>query len=124
LTHTPKKLRLAESAGVTLIELMIVLVIVSIGIMALSGVQTSSTTNVYRTGRRTQALAVAQTEMEVGRSLGYTLAIADTGQTGIYNWVAAVDSVNVGLKRITITVSWTEKAATDSVKLFDLVSAR
>jgi hypothetical protein len=35
-----------------------------------------------------------------------------------------VDSVNVGLRQVTSTVSWTERGATRSVRLLDLLSAR
>ena len=40
-----------ESAGFTLVELMIALVVIAIGVMALSGVQTRSSRDVYATGR-------------------------------------------------------------------------
>ena len=128
MTNTNGPSRQPENAGVTLVELMIVLVIIAVGILALSGVQTRSTTDVYSVGRRTQALAVAQTEMEVGRSLGFTLAKADSGQSDIYTWRAAVDSVDTGpdtgLHRVTITVSWTEQGQPWSVQLIDLLSER
>lgn len=109
----------------TLIELMIVLVVVAIGILTLSGVQTRSSTDVYTTGRRTRALAVAQTEMEVTRSLGYLLAVRDSGLADGFNWKTDVDSVGEGgLRQIRVTVSWTEKGTSSSVQLLNLVSAR
>ena len=115
------------SAGVTLIELMIVLVLVSIGILALSGIQTHSTTDVYTTGRRTAAISVAQTQMETKRSMGYAAAVSDTGSTGIYNWTSVVDTVGPainGLNRITVTVNWTVDGVSDSVQLVNLLSDR
>lgn len=115
---------LNSSAGVTIIELMVVLVLVAVGILALSGIQTHSTTDVYTVGRRSTALAVAQTQMESKRALGYTLAVSDTGSTGIYNWTSVVDSVGPGLSRITVTVSWSVDSVADSVKLYNLLSAR
>jgi Tfp pilus assembly protein PilV len=116
---------------VTLVELMVVLVVVGVGILALSGVQTRSSTDVYSTGRRTRAIEVAQTQMEVARSLGYTLAAPDSGQTDLFNWRTDVDSVDVsgvplpiGLHRLTVTVSWTESNTPDSVRFYNLVSDR
>jgi Tfp pilus assembly protein PilV len=112
---------------VSIIELMVVLVVVSVGILALSGIQTHSSRDVFTTGQRTTALSVAQTQMESKRALGYTLALSDTGTTGIYNWTSVVDTVGPGsngLNRITVTVNWTVNGVPDSVKLYNLVSAR
>jgi Tfp pilus assembly protein PilV len=112
------------SAGVSIVELMVVLVLVAVGILALSGIQTHSTTDVYATGRRSSALAVGQTQMESKRALGFTQAVSDTGTSGIYNWTSVVDSVGPGLSRITVTVKWTANNVPDSLQLFNLVSAR
>jgi prepilin-type N-terminal cleavage/methylation domain-containing protein len=111
-------------AGVTLVELMIVLVVIAIGVLALSGVQTRSSRDVYATGRRTRALAVAQTQIEVARSLGFTGAVRDSGQADGFNWKTSVDTTGVDLKRLTVTVSWSEKGLADSLQLIDLLSAR
>jgi prepilin-type N-terminal cleavage/methylation domain-containing protein len=113
------------SAGVTLIELMIVLVVIAVGILALSGVQTRSSTDVYATGRRTRALAVAQTQLEVSRGLGYAGAQGTTtGTSDGFNWKTRVDTLSFELNRLTVTVSWTEKGTADSLRLMDLISAR
>jgi prepilin-type N-terminal cleavage/methylation domain-containing protein len=111
-------------AGVTLIELMIVLVIISIGILAMSGVQTRSSNDVYTTGRRTRALAVAETQIEVCRGMGYAQAVADSGTTDGFAWSTAVDSVSSGLRRATVTVSWTEGTSPRSIQLRNLMSTR
>jgi len=113
-----------DSAGVTLIELMIVLVMISIGILALSGIQTHSSNDVYTVGRRSTGLAVAETQMESKRALGFSQAISDSGVTGIYNWTSVVDSSGPELNRITVTVKWTVNGVADSVKLFNLISNR
>lgn len=123
-TSAPPAPRRSASAGVSIIELMIVLVLVAVGILALSGIQTHSTTDVYATGRRTSALSVAQTQMESKRALGFTQAVSDAGASGIYNWTSVVDSVGPGLSRITVTVKWTVDNAPDSLQLFNLISAR
>lgn len=112
------------SAGVTLVELMIVLVVIAIGILALSGVQTRSSTDVYTTGRRTRALAVAQTQIEVARSMGYTAAVSDSGQTDGFNWKTLVTADDVDLNRVTVQVNWLDKGTPDSVRVMDLLSQR
>jgi prepilin-type N-terminal cleavage/methylation domain-containing protein len=113
-----------DCAGVTLVELMIVLVILAVGILALAGVQTRSSTDVYATGRRTRAVAVAQTRMEVQRALGFTATSTDSGVADGCNWVTVVDSVDIGLNRITTTSRWMERGTQYSVRLMNLVAQR
>ena len=108
----------------TLIELMIVLVVVSVGILALSGVQTRSSNDVYATGKRTRALELAETHVEMARSLGYAVAVSDSGQTDGFNWWSIVDSVDVSLHRVRVTVTWTERNRPVSIQLVNLMSNR
>jgi prepilin-type N-terminal cleavage/methylation domain-containing protein len=116
--------RLSPEAGFSLVELMIVLVFIAIGIMALSAVQTSSFTDVYSSGMYTRALDLAQTRIETARAVGYSLAQADSGTVGSYNWVCLVDSAGVSLNRVTATVSWVDKSGPRSVRLVSLLSDR
>lgn len=113
-------------SGVTLVELMVVLVIIAVGVLALSGVQTHSSTDVYATGRRTRALALAENQMEVARGMGYVGAISDSGTSDVFTWNTQVDSAGLpgGLRRITVTVGWSETGNSRSVQLLDLVSTR
>jgi type IV pilus assembly protein PilV len=110
--------------GFTLVELMIALVVIAIGIIALSGVQTKSSRDVYSTGRQTRALATAEDRVERIRSIGYTAAVSDSGQDGVFNWTARVDSAGLELKRIAVTVTWPEQAQVRQVRLTTLLSAR
>ena len=127
VTDAPRHRSLASSAGVTLIELMIVLIVISIGLLALSGVQTSSSRDVDSVGRRSRALDVAQNQMEVARAAGFTSSISDSGSVdSIFTWKTQVaqQGTNVGLKTVTVTVAWTEKGEPQSVQLDDLLSTR
>ncbi len=111
--------------GVTLIELMVALLVIAVGIMALSGVQTRSSNDVYATGRQTRALSLAQERIEETRAGGFAAAVADTGTSDGFDYITQVDSVNVGLRQITVTVSWTEGTSSPrSITLDGLVSAR
>lgn len=113
-----------DQRGFTLIELMVVVVFVAVGILTLSLVQTRSFKDVYRTGMHTRALDVARLHLETARSAGFTLAASDSGVTGGFNWNCQVDSVDVGLRRVTSTVLWTDGSVARSVRLVDLLSAR
>jgi Tfp pilus assembly protein PilV len=105
---------------------MIVLVVISIGLMALSGVQTSSSRDVDATGRHSHAIQVAKNQMEVARAAGYTLAVSDSGQTGPYSWNTAVteNAADLGLKYVVVVVTWNENGSTKSIHLENLLSSR
>lgn len=113
-----------DAAGFTLVELMIALVVIAIGVMALSGVQTRSSRDVYATGRSTRALALAQQRIEIKRAGGYAAAVTDSGQQDNFQWIAQVDSAGIDLKSIDVTVTWPEQMQTQSVRLTTLISAR
>jgi type IV pilus assembly protein PilV len=113
-----------DGAGFTLIEIMVALVIIAIGVIALSGVQTRSSNDVYATGRSTRALALAQQHIEMLRAGGYVAAVSDSGQDGVFTWTAHVDSAAVDLKSIDVAVTWPEQLQSRTVRLTTLLSTR
>lgn len=113
-----------SESGVTLIELMIVLVIIAVGILAISGVQTRSSNDVYSTGKRTRALAVAETQIEVARGMGYGGAVADSGLSDGINWNTSVSLISDSLRQVTVTASWTDHGRANSLQLINLLSHR
>lgn len=115
---------LRDESGVSLIELMIVLVVVAVGVLALSGVQTRSSTDVYKTGRQTRALQLAQERMEIARGAGFALAQSGAGTADGFAWRTVVDSAGIGLNRVVVTVSWTERGRADSLELRNLLAQR
>lgn len=110
--------------GVTLIELMVVIAFVAVAILALSSVQTQSYRDVNNTGRRTRALELASSQMEVARAAGYTLATSASGTSGVFAWSTVVDSADVDMKRVTVSVTWAERGLPTSVRLVNLISSR
>jgi len=114
----------ADNQGISLVELMVVLVVVAIGVLALSGVQTRSSADVYATGRHTRAVQLAQTRMEVARGAGFALAQSDSGTTDGFAWQTVVDSADVGLRRVSVTVAWTDQGAPQTVRLNNLLAMR
>lgn len=92
--------------------------------MTLSGIQTNSSRDVHATGRRTNALALAEARSETARSAGYTNAVSGSGQSGPLRWATVVDLANVELKRATVTVIWTEDTRPDSLQLMTLLALR
>ena len=124
MTSPATRSRPRATAGFTLLELMFALVVIAIGLIALSGVQTRSSRDVYSTGRTTRALAVAQQHLETIRSVGYTAAVSDSGQDAIFAWTARVNPAGQDLKSIAITVTWPEQGQTRNVQLTTLLSSR
>ncbi len=113
-----------DTAGMTLIEIMVALVILAVGVLALAGVQTRSSSDVYATGRRSRALEVAQAQVEMTRGVGFELVVPDSGQTDGFNWRTDVDSVQVGLKHVCVTVSWSEAGVPLAMQLNSMVASR
>lgn len=113
-----------ESAGFTLIELMVALVIVAVGVITLSGVQTRASRDVHATGRRTSALALAEERIEVARSAGYSNAVSANGTSGGMSWDTRVTTVDVELRSVTVTVTWNEAGTSQSVQLMTLLALR
>lgn len=114
----------AGESGFSLIELMVALVIISVGVLGLSAIQTRSSSGVYASGRQSGALAVAQERIEIARFNGYLDAVADSGQTGPYTYTSRWDSISIELRQITVTVNWREQTTTQSLQLQTLVSKR
>ena len=113
-----------DNTGVTLVELMVVLVIVAIGFLTLRGVQTRSSRDVTATGFRSRALGVGQVQMEIARAAGFNGAQTDSGAADAFNWRTDVEPVSPGLNRVRVTVTWTEEVTARSLQLNSLVSAR
>lgn len=124
MTSAPATRISHEAGGFTLVELLVALVVIAIGVIALSGVQTRSSRDVYSTGLQTRAIALAENHLETTRSVGYSAAASTSGQDGVFQWATQVDSVAFELKRVGVTVTWNEQARTQTIQLQTLLSAR
>jgi len=116
--------RLDSGAGVTLIELMFALVIVGIGILTLSAVQTHSSRDVTVTSQHTRALSLAQTQVENAKVAGFDAAVSDSGVSGIYNWRREVTNAGQGLSLVRVTVAWTSQGTPRGLEVNTLLSTR
>jgi prepilin-type N-terminal cleavage/methylation domain-containing protein len=114
----------ARAAGFSLIELLVVLVVISVGLLALSGVQTNAQRDSDATGRHARAMFVAKTQMEIARAAGYDSTRSDSGLAGRFNWNTRVDSAAYGLKRVTVQVTYAEDGRGRTIRLMDLVAKR
>jgi prepilin-type N-terminal cleavage/methylation domain-containing protein len=114
-----------RSGGFTLIELMVVLVILTIGLLPLALVQTRAQQDVFESGQFSDAVQVAQLEMESAKALGFGNITVDSGTVdGVYAWDRQVVNVSLGLDQITVNVNWMEKGDPQSVVITDMISFR
>jgi prepilin-type N-terminal cleavage/methylation domain-containing protein len=120
-SHEPQTNR---EGGFSLVELMVALVILTIGLLPLAFVQTRAGQDVFDSGRYTEALTIAQLQMEETKSLGFGAAATDTGTVDSYTWVRDVQNVGQGLDQVTVSVTWNERGDPRTVRLINRISFR
>ncbi len=124
VTNRASEPRNCREGGFSLVELMVALVILTIGLLPLAFVQTRAQQDVFDSGRHTEALTIATLQMEEAKSLGFGAAVADTGQVDNYTWTREVQNVAFGLDQITVNVSWVERGDDRNVRLINRISMR
>ena len=72
----------------------------------------------------TQAITIAQTQLERIKGQGFGNAVPDSGLDGRISWNAQITNVAFGLDRIQVTASWDNQDGGQSVIIADLVSMR
>lgn len=112
------------AGGFSLIELMVVLVILAVGLLPLAFVQARSARNVVESGSYTQAVQLAQLQLESAKSLGFGNVQAGTATVGNYTWTSTVQNVSFGLDQVSVRVTWDEKGVTRTVTVVDMLSMR
>lgn len=114
----------SKQDGFSLVELMVVLVILTIGLLPLALVQTRAQQDVFESGQFSDALNVAEMQMETAKSMGFGNAATDSGVVDIYAWRTTVTNVSFGLDRITVNVRWNEKGERRAVQVVNMISFR
>lgn len=110
--------------GFTLVEIMMVLVILAVGVLPIAVIQHRARAEVSEADRHTQAIAVAQMQMERLKSQGFGNIVNENGVAGNVTWVAQVANVQFGLDRLTVTATWQNKGVVETLTVSDLVSMR
>jgi len=113
-----------NNTGVTLIELMFVVLILAIGILPIAAIQAQSHRDIYESGQRTRALNIANMQMERVRNVGFANAAADSGSVGVFGWNTQIQPQSFGLNAVTVTVQWPEGDDTEVIQLRNLISTR
>ncbi len=111
------KLRDNNNNGFTLLEILVAIVLLSIGLLAMASLTVGIMGGNLFSNQLTTATTLAQDKMEENRRLGFSgvAALTESSITGYpeYNRVTTVASINnpatgnpAGMNMVTVTVSW------------------
>ena len=103
--------------GFTLTEILIGLVILAIGILAITAMQITSTKGGYFSKNVTRATIIAQDKLEYLKNLSYRDSDLSSGQhsegaisgTIFSRQCTIVEDAGNSMKTITVTVQWTDR---------------
>lgn len=110
--------------GFTLVEIMMVLMILTVGVLPIAVIQHRSRAQVSEADRATQAMVLAQLHMERTKGLGFGNAVNSQGQAGPIAWDVQVTNVSFGLDRVQVTTTWQNDGAQETLTIADLISTR
>jgi prepilin-type N-terminal cleavage/methylation domain-containing protein len=102
-----------NEVGFSLIEVLISLTILSVGLLAVAGMQITSIKGNFSSGNVTNATVLAQSKLEDLKSLSYTDSNITSGQHSegaisgsIFSMFYDVADITSTMKAITVTVRW------------------
>lgn len=105
--------------GFTLIEVMIALVIFSVGILGIGQMQIAAIQGNYSAHQFHEALTVAQNKIDTLKSLPYDTLLSGFDGDGKYTlfWNIAVDEPVVNAKKIRMIVRWQDHSISRRIAL-------
>jgi prepilin-type N-terminal cleavage/methylation domain-containing protein len=115
--------------GFTLIEIMIAVAIISIGLLALGGLQVSLIRGNALSQRMTAAISVAEQKMEQVKNTSYTNIEAESAtqiQASGFNFTRQVividNSPLANTKTVNVAVTWSDGLMTHTVPLTTIIT--
>jgi len=110
--------------GFTLVEIMMALMILTIGVLPIAVIQHQARHEVSEADRYTQGIQIAQMHLERIKGMGFGNAVPDAGQLGNIAWAVQVTNISFGMDRIDVTTTWETDRGLQSITISDLVSLR
>jgi type IV pilus assembly protein PilV len=115
--------------GFTLIELMITLVILSIGLVALAGLQVSAIKGNTFSKRMTAAVSIANQKLEQIKDTAYANILSEASTQITQSDMTFTRQVTVtnntplaNTKTVNVTVTWSDGSTTRSVPIITIIS--
>jgi type IV pilus modification protein PilV len=106
------------SSGFTMIEVLVAILILTIGIVSAIMMQTSAIHGNQYGNKITQATFLAEDKIEeIKNSSDIGSEVGGTSQTGIFTQSWQFTAASGSARRITVTVSWAEQGSTRQVVL-------
>jgi type IV pilus assembly protein PilV len=115
--------RARRSAGFTLVEVIVAIVLLGVGLMGLAALSTTVTRANVQSSSLTTATALAQERAERLRTEDYDALASGNDSRVVDNvtytrsWVVTADDPEPGLKTVAIAVSWTTRGTTHTTRL-------
>ncbi len=110
--------------GFSLVEILMVLMILTVGIIPLAVIQHRARREVVASDMYTRSLNVAQAQLERVKGMGFANAASDSGVTDSIQWTVRVSNVSFGLNRVEVTATWLGGGGNQTLTVADLVSMR
>lgn len=123
----------AWQQGFTLLEVLVTIVILSIGLLGIAGLTTGVIRGNHYSKNITSATAAAQTQLEAVKSRGYAEAVAANFPADIVNMggmsfnrttTITADSPATNMKTASVTVNWTDSNNTARSVMLETILAR
>jgi type IV pilus assembly protein PilV len=125
---TPRQ-TLRNETGFTLIELMVTLVILSVALLALAGLQVTASTVNAHSKRLTAAMTLVETKLEAIKDTAYATILSKSSTPVVAANMQFTQQVTVTAnspvptaKTVRVTVTWTEGARSYTVPLSTVIS--
>jgi len=110
--------------GFTLIEVMIAMVVLSVGLLAIAGMQISAIKGNSQASKITMATALIEEKLAGYKIMPYQSIVDEKGVIKEFSWTTTVDSNTPanGLKTITVKASWSEGEKSHDLAFATIVS--
>lgn len=110
--------------GFTLPEVLMVMIILAIGVLPLTMIQARARSEVRETDRYTQAVTLAQQQLEWAKGQGFGNVVPDSGLVGQVQWRTDVQPAAFGLERLEVRVIFRQGSSPDTLRVASLLSMR
>ncbi len=120
---------LADNAGFGFIDLMLALVVLTIGVLALANLQTISSRSNTSSKRTTEAISLAEQKMEAIKNTVYANIAAEaptqvtsSGLTFTREVQVTIDSPVANAKTVKVLVSWSDASGTHTIPMATIMA--